>query len=798
MGSGFVSTAVDYQQDFTHHYFAVPPQDMVLTHWPQKANQQLLRKPLSSSEFQPLIPLSSRAVGLGIYPDTWSEVIDIPAGTPHPVVSISMACKADTKVLTKLSMGLEHGDSNELSHCVFVHREGDKTSIRAVVPGSGQYILDVYASSTKPTPNYQVVLSYTILCSTEIGSHLHIGYPTIYNVAADVFDFQILHWNKPMPDYCCDNSVGKLDIVFRAKPDLQFFHYIVPGDGEKADDLNNACHYNTIVAQNKSGDPSLHILRSVFPSQGSWTVCLCATKTVDSNSHQPTVSGYTTIFKYNVHAKSAISNESFPYIKAPYIDMKQPETIVASGNEILNVQFCSSKVLDFYSYLTFEKQRGQQLESYTQVVAKGVLEEEPRCPQLYDVGAIFPKPGNWYVHVCGRDNNQQKYTELFSLRLEVKGALNYKRFPKLDSSVANALNFSCYETGSITFHDDGSPFTYKFRAPSSGVEFVPSIAQTNVESSAFDEEYLKRCTLLSHSVENDRDFSVYTVNVVFPSAGAWSVQLFGKHLDPTSKVNDYSLVLYIELQVNTPTPNMWYPSIYPSFYNLGVSIPSNLLLYSNTTDACEYTLPFHSPESVLFDTRLMQGSEMFANQSIVQHISSSNNTTNRELHAIFPKSGEWLVYLYAGKYTTVQKSRNDQKEAMVNKEPILELKVNAQAFNDSLAFPQIFDPFYTTFSMRVDKGQCPLTSRVSQFPCMVTIEFYSPPNVEFWHGSQLSTRSEANSVTRLNSDRHSGLCTLSVEITERGQWIVTINARMSEEQDSQRWTAVLMHTIQAV
>lgn len=802
-------------KEFTPHFFAVRPQDLILTHWPSRANQQLLKKPIAFSEFQPLIPLSSRAVGLGFYPDTWSELLEIPEGTSDPVVTIQITCKSGVKIMAKLSSKQELEDSNKLSNCVLIYRdvknnkrELKNVRIRAVIPNAGWYVLDIYAYSSLSNASYEncrAALSYQIQSTTIAESESYIGYPTVYDLAATAFDFQILHWNKPMPDYCCKNTTGELDIVFRAKPDLQFYHYIVSGtvDCEKADSVH---HYNTLVAQNKCGDPGLYLLRCVFPSEGFWSVYLCATKTIDSESQQPTVSGYTSVLRYHVYVKDGIINKSFPHIIAPYISLKTPDAISASGNDILNVQFNSSRVLDFHSYLTYEVPTSEPLECYSTVFdsAKSTQTETPNVQHQYSLDVIFPRPGKWYVHLFGREfaESERKYAELFILCVVVEGALSDHWFPKINVPVANSFKYSCYDTGCIKFCDDGSPFTFKFKASGSGIRLLPSImpADNQHESSVYEDK-LQQCTLLYPSKAHDSNSCVYTMNAIFPSAGTWSVQLFGSTSD--SNLDDYKLVFYIQIQVNNPMPNMCYPTLYPAFYNLGLSIPNEFLLYNYENVSSEALFPFHSPGNVVFDARLVQCDKVFVNQAILKYVGSptsddSSSTQNRKLHIVFPKPGEWIVYLYAGSWSTMLGDSHPETKTYFDKEAVLELKFKALCCNDQLAFPQIFDPFYSMFALKLDEEQYPLLARVNHFPSTITLPFYSPSDVKFWHCGKLLPSSGTTPVTRMQSDSLTGLCTLSMEISERGQWTLTLSAQKSDSPDNEEWITVLEHTIQAI
>lgn len=819
MGSGFISPSTEYQKSFTRHFFAIPPQRMILTHWPPKAKQQLLKDPLTLSKFRPLIPLSPKAVEYGINPDIWSEYLEVPAETQIPIASVNFTCNTDVKLIAKLS-SIQQGigdstNAQEVAYLKLVHinrKVSQGTSIvnvRAVAPHAGWYTMNIYASRNISTSNYEVVLSYQLQCSTDIGSQYQIGYPMLYDMAAAAFDFRLLHWNKPMPDYRCEVFSGNLDITFCTKPELEFFHYIVEGEAENPAKASNTYYHNTLIAQNECGDPHLHALRAVFPRQGWWTMYLCATKAVDNDTEQPTISGYTTIFKYSVHVKNGNSKHSFPHISVPYIRLMYPEAISASGSEILRVPFYSLNKLKFCCYLTYETQTSELMENYATVAVNNsaIQSKETQGKQYYNLDVIFPKPGKWFVHVYGRDSTTttaQKDTGLFTLSVNVEGSLRGKLFPTLNSSIATELNISSYESGCIMFCDDGSPFTYKFKAPSKSVHLIPSIALHGGDNDTLDKKFLQQCTLLSPSATDESELSMYTMNAVFPSAGTWSVQLFGAHAELSSDIDSYNLVMHIQLQVTNPTPNMCYPTIYPAFYDLGLSISNELLLYSQVSVASEIKFPFLSPEAMVFDTRLSQGNEVFMNQAMVHYgrDASGNATQHCSLHIVFPKTGQWAIHLYAGSCSVVQNETCHSEDLNIEKMAVLELKIKALSCNDTHTFPQVFDPFYSKFSLKLDEQKYPLISKVKSIPSIITVTFFSPPTVQFWHHATTteSENSGANSITRMYSDPQTGLHELSVEVAEHRQVIVILSAQMSNSSDNQnqRWITVLKHTIQAL
>lgn len=290
-----------------------------------------------------------------------------------------------------------------------IKRQENRVSIRAAPPHKEQFILNIYyACDNISTQNYRLVLSYLIQNMRPIVSQ--VGYPIVGNGAAVKFNFRPLHWNAPNRDHCCEVP-GRLDIIFRAKPDLHFYCCIMPG--KRADSTGpspalatNKYHFSTMVVQNEVGDPGLHMLRTIFPTQGWWTLHLCVKKSeIDTSFETLQSNACDWVLVYNVYVQIGIPEQSYPNILSPFISMLQPESTSTSGDEIFSY---SSKIFDFHSYLTFDSQTSVSMDNFT------VIENVSSSSQhTYRLNVIFPKPGNWYVHAFGRDNTDPRTNVLF-------------------------------------------------------------------------------------------------------------------------------------------------------------------------------------------------------------------------------------------------------------------------------------------------------------------------------------------------------------------------------------------------
>lgn len=788
--SGYVLSSIFYKS-FNCHYFVVPPQQMILTHLPSDDSLQFLKEPLTLEKFQPLIPMSPSAKGLGIEPEAWSEVIEI---VDDPVVHIRLRCKENVNVLASLSATNEAriydtAKSDSQEKFIFSCREENMVHIRAIPPQKGQFFLNIYACESlenESSQSYHLVVSYLLKNKREIMNQ--VGYPLVNRAEVSAFNFKLIHWNAPNRDYCCENF-GKLDVVFRARPDLQFYHCIIPGEFATPDPTqgNDTYRFNTLVVQNEDGDPSLYMLRTIFPTQGWWTLHLYAKKPGNDNNFESLQKGYALVVTYNVYVQISLPEQSYPNMLSPYISMLQPESISSSGDEIFSFYFNSSKTFDFHSYLTFEEQTGESMDNFTTIKT---VTESNQCK----LSAIFPKSGTWYVHVFGKDVNdplQKSYLGLFVLQMKVKGSLRNTIFPKLNQSLAKALNVHYPNSGSVTFQDNGSPFVCQILVPKGGcIDLIHSIKPHNAGDTrrTSSEALLQHRTSLSFSPSTDNYNSsiLCSLKAVFPWAGTWTVQLFAASVG----YKRYVSLIEVSLPVNNPTPDVCYIKIHPSFHHLNLSIPERFLSYNPTTDASEMEIPFSAPESIQFvwNIEFIKTGEKFFQQAIIHNQEeTSSQDYNHILHVIFPKPGEWIFQLYGRK-------NGDETQQKHNYQSVIEIRIKASSFNNELGFPHIFDPFQRVFGMKLVKEKLPLITKVTSLPSKIIIPFYSPPNVKLWHDIEVDNSSNAQPTAQLNQDSISGCHELTVEVNKVGRWTVILYAQLTDAE-KKNWTAVLKHTI---
>ena len=789
-GSGFLDSSMHFNRVYSQDYFAAPPEQWIFTHWPQNASWQLLQVPLTLEEVQPLIPVSMSTFALGVEPQTWTECICIPKGSVNPTVTVRFN-NSNLFFSAKLVEQVKRGDSQHITlessgfiDMIFIQRSGTDVTVRAAIPHTGDFTLNVYAHKTNDSQlqNAQLCLSYHIQC--DVCPHSHVGYPTLYNLASPAFDFELLHWNIPEKAYVSESPTGKVDIVFQAQPGLRFYHTLISGKSKGPNDSasSDIYSYRSIIICNPN-NPNLYMLRVVFPCEGWWTVYLCAS---DNNC----TSGYTALLNYHIFAKVGFQDLFYPHLLSHDVHLLSPEPLSSTGNEILVVPFRFPELLDLQCYQTFEQVAGESIEEYTQVEYLGSASPETPSNHIYQLKIIFPKPGRWYTHVFAKrksDSTQKSYTGLFNICANVKGMLENTVFPYFNFVVSESLNMKLFNRDPVTFADDGKPFTFHFLAPQQ-TDFLHSLEPicehggSTHDHSGNDERFLQHCTLLSS--EASGNLSTYTLSTVFPYASKWALRLFGS----TPNSSKYELILQFVFNVSNPMPNVGYVKVFPGSQQLGVSIPAENLLYQISCDSAQFELPFNAPDHIHFvwNMQLHSESEKHYQQAFVHYL--PDHSPNHILHMVFPKPGEWVCHLFAKQ---VNNGESDRKQK--HYQSILELQIQANTFADHLSFPQIFEPFRTSFDMQIRRSTLPLISKVGKLPSTLTIPFYSPPSVKFWHDANVANKSE-QSVTRMISDLKTGLHELIVDITELGCWTISLYAQ-DINSPSKTWTAVLRHIV---
>ena len=345
-GSGLIAPHLTYQQKFTRQYFAVNPEHLIFSHLPVAPEWQLLQESVSVKDLSAMISPSVTSLTLGIHPLLWAETINIGHNSTTTTVKIPVNVPNDLK----LSVELKHheqiqSDRHSQIQTTFIQQhDTNEVVIYVSVPSNGRFSFFIYA---RHNDRNIMCFTYIIYCMTKAAPRR--GFPTLYDLPSQAFQFKPLYWNTPQPANSCENDQGKLDLVFLCKPGTKFYHCLLPGMNTSEGLLADACHYCTNISHEVI-DESLHKLSVIFPSRGWWTIYLCAARKIGDVE----ISGYTSLLKFPVYVKKGMHRCSFPYVQSSEIRFQLDEPISCTGTDVLVVPFFSTKDLHFHSSLCFE------------------------------------------------------------------------------------------------------------------------------------------------------------------------------------------------------------------------------------------------------------------------------------------------------------------------------------------------------------------------------------------------------------------------------------------------------------
>lgn len=741
----------------------MPPQYLILTHLPADPLRQFLNSPLTVQELQPIIPVPMTTLCMGLQPLSWSEVIDVPKDVSDPVVSITMKLNDSSNkyIYAKLisqTHSVSESDQSELQNCTYVSQIKENIfEIQAVLSNSGTFILCVYLC--KDIPENQLdhpCLSYII--RSDLVQNDKVGYPFFHPLSAKAFEFKPLYWGSDKKSYNCVHSNQVFSFVFEASSDISFHHYLIKGKVTKPN-MSQLCdvhRHNTLIVANKQ---NIYKLLAVFPDEGWWTIHLFATRV---SRFEEEISGYTSLLTYHVFADSGSPNLSYPRSVMPHTVLFDTNPVAVAKNPavLTTIQFATSKVRNFYHYLTFSQPNGKSWEGYSNVEIAS--EYDNSFYTHYKLHVIFPKAGLWFVHLFGKTRNES-YDELFELKIDVFDPTLNTLLVQNNASLQKKFNINVMNHGIITFTDDGQPFSFKFTAPHSNINFAHDlISDGNIA--------LDYCTFLS--VDNQKEQNTpHILHALFPTAGNFTLRLCIKEDEEDAGNN---LLFEIKLTVKNPVLEYCYPKLYPAFSSIGCRILEPNALLQSSCHTGELKLTFQAPNNVHFFCKVQNQTNSEHNDlsqlALVHNFPESEDKT---LHCLFPDLGEWKLILYAR--ILPEPVENDYT-------PILQISTRNMLCKANFSFPLLYEGFYNSLNLYFDPDDLPLPSllHVGKGPAYLVIKFYSPPSVKFTHYAEVKCADSEipeHVLTRMMSNIDSGLCELQVEVLKTGQWTVFVYAK---------------------
>lgn len=769
-------------------YFMPPPEHLILTHWPLDPSKQFVQSPLLLEELQQIIPVPITIRCLGLHPFNWSEIIRVSKASPDPVPSVSFGLTDTTASyvtaqLVPQSCSQEAGGQD--NHTFVTKVNPNEFNVQAVLPTSGNFILNIYLKEIKGNQSNHLCLSYII--ESEIHHEARVGYPYIYSLSARAFDFIPKYWNTGNKSYNCVNSnSAQFSLVFEASPDVSFYHCLIRGrtTGPNESNPSDVYHHQTVLVNNKK---SLYKLLAIFPDEHWWTIYISGTRTIKG-----TTSGYTSLLTYHVFAEKGSRKLSYPQTLVPGTVLFSSIPIAATHDKLTTVPFATSEHLTFYHYLTLGELGSEIHEGYSNIELDQEHTYNNQGCIHYLLNVVFPKGGTWFVHVYNTQSNGVN-EGLFKLRITIDNPKSNTHLIQSNALLLKKFGISLLNNSIVTFTDDGEPFSFEFTA-GSDIDLLHELKMP-------DNSPVDYCTYLTRQ-RNTHQLS-YTLSAIFPTPGKWTVELFASKAGN----NSYELVLNLKLDVKSPIPDHCYPKIYPAFSDYGCQLLNNPLLKSSC-DSGEFKLPFRVSSAAYFFFKLEnEGFEDFSQQAFVH---TSPDSQDKLLHLIFPECGRWKLSMYANQ---LQQPAEQAGAA----DQLLQISVQSNACIHDASFPILYKQFYEPFRLYFNPKDLPLPSIIksSKHPQRFSISYYSPPDVIFLHYAELRMQDTKQSVedletggeatervqTRMVSNSSTGLHHLQVEVAKTGHWTILLYASSTSTdvlESPEKWIPVMKYVFSAI
>ena len=800
-GSGMIAPYLNYQHKFMPQYFAVNPEHLIFSHIPVKAEFQLLQESLSLNNICPMITPSVPSLLLGVEPLSWAEVLVIDKETPTTTVKVSVRVPSSLRLSVNLRTSNASGQDstsknqyNDLqTQATFIQEKDDNiVDIYASIPGKGMFFLHIYAHKDH---DILPCFSYQINCMTRPAPCT--GFPTVYELPSVAFQFKPLYWNTPKAANNCKNEEGKMDLVFRCQPGVQFYHCLLPeNSSSQLVDLDSQHFYTTITRDNI--DHSLYKLSAVFPAIGWWTVYLCGVKRTGEE-----VSGYTALFRYPIFVKNELQRCTYPHVHSPEVHFQLHEPISCSGKDILVVPFFSALNLNMYSALCFEDIDGTQHQEYTLTRMLEGLNEHGE--KKYALQAVFPQPGKWYIRVyasSAKDLQTEGYLSLFDLFVDVEHCVKNVVFPIIEQDVMRKCGIHLLHPDSlITLHDESrqSPLLRFIASNKAKFEHYIEPTSHSPEVDTSEPFFHRQFTYLS-CVQQMATENSYELRALFPKTGNWNIVLAAAETSLSNPEVALRVTVNGALFHAGMEPRI-FPVVHPALTEFGISFSEENIPYPKHCHLPEFDFLFQSMKSVNFAWTLQdieKNIQMPHSSNVFLETSNKvqEGKTLQKLRVVFPKPGIWLIEVVARNVLTDIVSDNTLSLSL-HYQPVFNLIVKASvATLRHMSFPRIYESFHTPFGLHIESSDLLLPSRVNQLPMTCTIKFYSPPGVQFWHHCTESSQFQDRKITRMTSNADTGVHELCADIRKRGQWTLYLHAKLKDDT-SKTWTAVLQHTIVA-
>ena len=760
-GSGSIVNKKEFQHNFSHLYFAPPPEQLILTHWPRGDDRwQLLQQPIELHELKPLIVPSLKVLAQGICPEMVTQVIPVPENSCWPIITIPLKASQNLKFRATInpldSPSNLHQQTDGANQLTFIEHDGESVKVHVIIPGKGKFSLDISVAEQMES-TYTTSLSYYVQSDFTPQEPQYCGYPQIHQTKSN---FHLLSCNVPSKvAHICKCKRGELKLTFTADPNAKMQHYIKPGRSGKSDPF--WCYTKINKDEN---NPSLHTLHAVFPSEGWWRVNL-------EDDH--------VIMSYKVYAECGKTNVLFPnvyiYPNEANIELVSSDITEFQGNgNPFVIQFYALPGSSFshdIHHLSDDLKKIETFKNYS------IVSEHPTTPNLFTLQAIFPKAGKWKVNLYSREKGMinNHHCLFFLVHSDfTPQEPQYWGYPRIHQTKSNFHLLSCNPQDEVahTCKCERGELKLTFTAdPNAKMQHYIKPGRSGKS------EALWCYTKISKDENNP---SLHTFHAVFPSPGWWRVNLEDDHVIMSYKV-------YAE----RGKTNVLFPNIIPNEANIEL-VTSSMVEFQD--DGNPLILQFHALPGFQFSHKICLLSsndqeielETVKNCANVSRCSTEPNLFT--LQATFPQAGKWAVNLYAG---NLYAGKPDMKKFPL----VIQVKyVNVKHPQPDLQFPTVYPKFDEMGFRFTDVRRLQIPTKVVAIPTVIRTLLCIPDEIEtlpkaIVNGEKICTATKVHSASTQGQE-------LQATIDRRGVWTVKLSARNIQAYCGTQ--TVMKYTIEAL
>ena len=618
-GSGNIVNKNDFQHNFSRLYFAPPPEQLILTHWPGRDDRwQLLQQTIKLHELRPLIVPSLEVLAQGIQPEIVTQVIHVPENSCWPIVTIPLKASQNLKFRATInpldSPSNLHKQTDDANQLTYVERDEERVKVHAIIPEKGKFSLDISVAEQMES-TYTTSLSYYVQSDFTPQEPQYCGYPQIHQTRNN---FHLLSCNAQHEvAHTCKCEGGELKLTFTADPNAKIQHCINPGRSEQSESLWCCTKINK-----DETNPSLHTLRAVFPSPGWWRVEL-------ADDH--------VIMSYKVYAEHGKTIVLFPnvhvYPNAENIELVSSELtdFQDNGNPFV-LQFYASPGSSFSHDIHRLSDDLKRIETFKNC---SIVSRSPTTPNLFTLQAIFPQAGNWRVNLYSSKEHRKCLLSFCVHSDFTPQEPQYGGYPQIHQTKSNFHLLSCNPQDEVahTCKCESGELKLTFTAdPNAKIQHYIKPGR-NGKSDPF---------WCYTKINKDRNNpSLHTLHAVFPSEGWWRVNL-----------EDDNVIMSYEVYAERGKKNVLFPNVnvYPNEANIEL-VSSDITEFQDNGNP--FVLQFYALPGSSFSHDIHRLSDDLKKIKTLENCSivlRSPTTTNLfTLQAIFPQAGNWRVNLHSRK-----------------------------------------------------------------------------------------------------------------------------------------------------